>query len=78
MQTVMSGSVAGALMITLRAPASRCLAAASRFVKKPVDSTTTSIPSSPQGSAAGSRSAATATGLPPTDRPSPSTETSSG
>jgi hypothetical protein len=48
--------VAGAEMITFLAPASRCFAAPSRAVKKPVDSTTTSTPSSLQGSADGSRS----------------------
>ena len=45
-----SGSVAGAEMITFCAPASRCLAASSRLVKKPVDSITTSTPRSPHGS----------------------------
>jgi hypothetical protein len=54
--TVRSGSVAGAEMITFVAPASRCFAAPSRAVKKPVDSTTTSTPSSLHGSADGSRS----------------------
>ena len=39
-----SGSVAGAEMITFFAPASRCLAASSRFVNSPVDSITTSTP----------------------------------
>ena len=34
-----------------------CFCASSRLVKKPVDSSTTSTPRSPQGSAAGSRSA---------------------
>src|SRR5436190_18867332 len=51
-------------MITFCAPASRCLAASSRFVKKPVDSITTSTPRSPQGSAAGSFSANTLSSLP--------------
>src|SRR5215210_850249 len=55
--SVTSGSVAGALMITFLAPASRCLAASSRFVKKPVDSITTSAPTSPHGSAPGLRRA---------------------
>ena len=54
--TVMSGSVAGAEMTTFFAPASRCFCAPSRSVKKPVDSSTTSTPRSPQGSAPGSRS----------------------
>src|SRR6516225_9813237 len=53
----MSSPLAGAEMITFRAPAVRCAAAASREVNLPVDSITTSTPSSPQGSAAGSRSA---------------------
>src|SRR4029079_11881164 len=51
-------------MITFFALASRCLAASSRLVKKPVDSMTTSAPRSPHGSAAGSRSASTLTSRP--------------
>ena len=43
-------------MTTFFAPASRCFCAPSRSVKKPVDSSTTSTPRSPQGSAPGSRS----------------------
>ena len=43
MTTVTSGSVAGALIRTLFAPAARCFAAPSRLVKNPVDSNTTSI-----------------------------------
>src|SRR5919107_2504920 len=66
--SVTSGSVAGALMITFFAPASRCLAASSRFVKKPVDSITTSAPTSPQGSADGSRSEKTFSSSPSTIR----------
>src|SRR5918999_1462949 len=62
--TVASGSVAGAEMITFLAPASRCLAASSRLVNRPVDSITTSAPRSPHGSAAGSRSASTLTSRP--------------
>src|SRR5579859_6444872 len=54
---VMSSPLAGAEMITFRAPALRCAAAASREVNLPVDSMTTSTPRSPQGSAAGSFSA---------------------
>ena len=54
--SVMSGSVAGAEMMTFFAPASRCFCAPSRFVKKPVDSITMSTPRSPHGIAAGSRS----------------------
>src|SRR5581483_961149 len=55
--SVMSGSVAGAEMITFFAPASRCFCAPSRLVKSPVDSITTSTPSSRHGRFAGSRSA---------------------
>ena len=40
--TVMSSPLAGAEMMTFFAPASRCFAASSRLVKKPVDSITTS------------------------------------
>ena len=56
---VMSGSVAGAEMTTLLAPAVRCCEAPSRSVKSPVDSTTTSTPISFQGSAEASRSEST-------------------
>src|SRR3954447_4973840 len=73
---VMSGSVAGAEMTTFFAPASRCLAASSRFVKKPVDSSTTSTPRSLHGNCAGSRSSNTLISLPSTIRPSPRTSTS--
>src|SRR5919199_1709429 len=76
--TVTSGSVAGAEMITLWAPASRCLAASSRLVKKPVDSITTSTPRSLHGSAAGSRSASTRTSRPSTCSASPATSTVPG
>src|SRR3954454_21008674 len=62
----MSGSVAGAEMITFCAPASRCFWASSRLVNSPVDSITTSAPRSDHGSAAGSRSASTLTSLPST------------
>src|SRR4051794_29949292 len=51
-------------MITFFAPASRCFAAASRLVKRPVDSTTTSAPRSLHGSADGSRSEKTLSSLP--------------
>src|SRR5579884_922316 len=44
-------------MITFFAPASRCFCAPSRLVKSPVDSITTSTPSSRHGRFAGSRSA---------------------
>src|SRR5262245_49024408 len=52
--TVMSGPFAGAVMTTFFAPAATCLAAASRFVNRPVDSNTTSTPRSFHGSCAGS------------------------
>ena len=60
------------------APAARCLAASSRLVKMPVDSSTMSTPSSPHGRLAGSRSAVTPNRWPPSRMPSPSTFTSSG
>src|SRR3954464_3994731 len=66
--TVASGSVAGAEMMTFLAPASRCLAASARLVKKPVDSITTSTPRSLHGRFAGSRSARTFTSRPSTVR----------
>src|SRR4051794_13297145 len=56
-------------MITLRAPASRCLAALSRSVKRPVDSITTSAPTSLHGRSAGSRSENTRSSLPSTTTP---------
>ncbi len=65
----MSGSVAGAEMITFFAPASRCFCASSRFVNRPVDSITTSTPNSPQGSAAGSFSFSTLISAPSTLMP---------
>src|SRR6476620_9674883 len=46
-------------MTTFLAPAARCFAAPSRFVKSPVDSNTTSTPRSFHGSCAGSRSDST-------------------
>ena len=49
----------GAETTTDGAPPSRWAAALSRSVKKPVDSTTTSTPRSPQGSSFGSRTAST-------------------
>src|SRR3954447_2786481 len=76
--TVTSGSVAGAEMITFCAPALRCLAASSRFVKKPVDSITTSAPRSPHGSAAGSRSESTLISRPSTDSEPSRSSTSPG
>src|SRR6516225_2484942 len=73
---VMSSPLAGAEMITFRAPAARCAAAASREVNLPVDSTTTSTPRSPQGSAAGSRSAKILISWSPARITSPSAVTS--
>ena len=70
MHTVMSGSVAGALMMTFLAPAARCFPAFSPELKRPVDSMTTSTPRSDHGSAPGSRSASTRTDFPSTMRPS--------
>jgi hypothetical protein len=57
MTMVASSPLAGAEMITLRALALRCRAAWSRLRKRPVDSITTSTPSPPQSSLAGSGSA---------------------
>src|SRR6476659_4547772 len=62
----MSGSPAGAEMITFFAPASRCFCAEARSVKKPVDSITTSTPRSPHGRFAGSRSASPFSSFPST------------
>ncbi len=64
MTIVMSSFLAGALITTFFAPASRCFAAPSRFVKKPVDSITISTPSSFQGRFRGSRSAKILISLP--------------
>ena len=63
---VLSTFLPGAEMSTFLAPASRCARALVPSVKKPVDSTTTSTPSSPQGSRAGSRSDRTTSSLPST------------
>ena len=57
--TVRSSPLAGAEISTRPAPAARCLSASSRRVKMPVHSSTTSMPSLPQGSLVGSRSANT-------------------
>src|SRR5580704_15123904 len=65
-------------MITFLAPAAMCLRASSALVNRPVDSTTTSTPSSPQGRSAGSRSARILSGWPPTRIVSPSAVTSCG
>ena len=53
-------------MMTFLAPPSMCALAASASVKKPVDSTTTSTPASPQPRFFGSRSAQTVMRLPST------------
>ena len=63
-------------MTTLLAPASRCLRASAALVKRPVDSTTTSTPSSRHGSPAGSRSASILIVCDPARMESPSTVTS--
>src|SRR6478736_5514176 len=52
---VASAPADGADTTTKGAPASRWAAALARSVKKPVDSTTTSTPRSPQGNSFGSR-----------------------
>src|SRR5215211_6923921 len=76
--SVTSGCLAGAEMITFFAPASRCFAASSRAVNRPVDSTTTSAPTSSQGRAAGSRSENTRSSLPSITRPLSVASTSPG
>ena len=66
----------GADTSTRGAPPSRWRAAASRLVKMPVDSTTTSAPRSPQGRSSGLRTDSTRSVSPPTEMASPSTLTS--
>ena len=78
MTKVASASPEGAEMTTRFAPPARWAAAASRFVNRPVDSTTTSTPSSPQRSAAGSRSAKTLITWESTTRSEPFTSTVPG
>src|SRR5208337_4337157 len=68
--TVMSGFLAGAETRTFLAPPFMCLAAASRFVKSPVDSTTTSTPCFDQGISLGSFTERILTSLPSTLNPS--------
>ena len=63
---VASAFDAGADTITSGAPPSRWALAASRLLKKPVDSTTTSTPRSPHGRSAGLRSLSTLSVSPPT------------
>src|SRR3954454_3063596 len=80
MTMVMSSSVAGAEMMTFLAPASRWPLALAALVKMPVDSTTTSTPRSPHGSADGPSltSSAVILVLPMTMVSSPSRLMSSG
>ena len=73
--TVTSASRAGAEMITREAPPFRCPLASAREVNTPVDSMTTSTPSSSQGRFDGSRSLSTAKRRSPTTRSVPSTAT---
>ncbi len=61
MTMVMSSFLAGAEMTTFLAPRVEVRLGLLPSVKKPVDSTTTSTPSSPQGRFAGSRSESTLT-----------------
>src|SRR6266566_5248399 len=74
--TVTSGSLAGAVMMTFLAPAPMCLLAVAVSRKMPVDSTTTSTPSSFHGSAAGSLIAHTRISRPLTKMASPLAVTS--
>ena len=69
-------SFAGADRRTRFAPAFRCISICSRLRKTPVDSSTTSTPSLPQGSFDGSFSAVTLTSSPSTTIPSPETASS--
>jgi hypothetical protein len=64
--TVKSSFLAGAEMMTFWAPASMCALALVASVKKPVDSMTTSAPSSFHGSEPGSRSSRARIFRPPT------------
>src|SRR5207237_5316508 len=73
---VTSGSLAGAEMTTFFAPAWRCLDAVAVSRKRPVDSTTTSTPSSFHGSAAGSFTEHTRISRPLTKMASPFATTS--
>src|SRR5574342_215115 len=74
--TVMSGSLAGAVMITFLAPACRCLVVVALSRKTPVDSTTMSTPISPHGRVAGSFAEQTRTSRPLTKIASPLCATS--
>ena len=76
--SVASTPLAGAVMSTQRAPASRCAFASDALVKRPVHSNTRSTPSSFHGSLVGSGIAVTLTFLPLTTKPSASTVTVGG
>jgi hypothetical protein len=75
---VMSSSLAGEEMMTFLAPASRWALALGPVRKMPVDSTTTSTPSAPQGISLGSRMAKFLTSQPPKTMTSSLTVTSKG
>ena len=75
---VASASLAGAEMITRRAPAAMWAAALARLVRRPVLSITTSMPSSRQGNSAGWGSINIVTGEEPTIIVSCSTDTGTG
>ena len=75
---VASASADGPEMMTRFTVPPRCPAASARLVKRPVDSITTSAPSSSQGSCSGSRSASTRMRCSPTTRSLPSTSTGTG
>src|SRR5713101_1365072 len=69
--TVMSGSLAGAVITTFLAPAWRCLVVVALSRKTPVDSTTIPTPISPHGRVAGSLAEQTRTSRPLTKIASP-------
>src|SRR6266581_6760363 len=74
--TVMSGSLAGAVITTFLAPACRCFEDVALSRKIPVDSTTMSTPISPHGSVAGSLAEQTRISRPLTKIASPFATTS--
>ena len=74
--TVMSGSLAGAVMTTFLAPAWRCFDDVALSRKIPVDSTTMSTPISPHGRVAGSFAEHTRISRPSTKIASPLATTS--
>src|SRR5208283_3220171 len=67
---VISGFLAGAEINTFLAPPLKCMAATSRLVNSPVDSTTISTPTSRHGISPGSRMDNTFTDSPSTENPS--------